>query len=156
MAVKTNKALLTKEGFEQLKKELIYREEELRSKLGEILNQMRNQGDLRENDGYSMAVEDFQNNEDKIAEIHDTLDNSEIVKEKSKDKVDLGSEVTIECEGHKLRTYSIVGEDEANPLEGKISYKSPIGESLMDKKKGSEVTISTPQGSTKCKIIEIK
>lgn len=155
MAGNNSKVLLTKEGFEKLKSELKYRESELRVKLQETLNQMRNQGDLRENDGYSIAVEDFQNNEEKILEIKETLENAEIVKSKSKTSVDVGSQVTIECERGHLKTYNIVGEDETNPLEGKISYKSPLGESLMGKKKGSEVKLTTPKGESVCKIVSI-
>ena len=90
--------LLTKQGYEDLKKELQYREGELRKKLQETLNQARSQGDLSENDGYTMAVTDFQTNEDKILTIHETLENAVIVSKKKAAKVDVGSHVTIECE----------------------------------------------------------
>lgn len=156
MAVNENTVLLTKEGYKELQKELKKREEKIRIELQEVLNQMRNQGDLKENDGYAIAIEDFQNNEDKILEIKDKLAKAKIVSKKKVSTIDIGSKVTIECEGGQLKTFDIVGVDEANPLEKKISYKSPIGSSLMGKKKGSKVKIETPAGETSCTVLTIE
>ena len=156
MAVNKQKVLLTKEGYKKLKKELDEREGEIRTKLQETLNQMRKQGDLKENDGYSLAVEDFQNNEEKILEIQSTLENADIVAKGKTNIVDIGCKVTIECRSGKLKTFDIVGINEANPLELKISYKSPIGSSLMGKKKGAKLSINTPSGETTCTIITIE
>jgi transcription elongation factor GreA len=155
MAVINNKVLLTQEGYNKLKEELKRRETEIRVKLQDVLNQMRNQGDLKENDGYNIAVEDFQNNEEKILDIKNQLENAEVVKSICKDQVGLGCTVKVQREDGDLKTYTLVGEGEVNPLEGKVSYKSPLGESLMEKKKGSEVTINTPSGENKYKIISI-
>lgn len=156
MVAKNSKILLTKEGVKKLEEELKRREGEMRSKLQETLNQMRSQGDLRENDGYTMAVLDFQNNEEKILEITQKLEIAEVVTKGKSSVVELGSKVTIECEKGKEKIYYIVGENETNPLESKISYKSPIGASLMGAKKGSSVTIETPSGKNKCKVISIE
>lgn len=156
MGAQNNRVLLTKEGFKKLQNELKKREGEIRKKLQETLNQMRSQGDLRENDGYTIAVEDFQNNEEKILEIKGRLEVAEVVEKKKVSSVDVGCKVTIECEGGKLKTLHIVGEDEANPLEQRISYKSPIGSSLMGKKKGTKVNIETPAGETSCKVVNIE
>lgn len=156
MAVNKNKVLLTKEGLGKLQKELEKREGKVRSELQETLNQMRSQGDLRENDGYAIAIEDFQNNEEKILEIKGRLERAEVVAKKKANTVDIGSKVTIECEGGQLKTFNIVGVDEANPLDLKISYKSPIGSSLMGKKKGSKLNIETPAGKTDCTILSVE
>lgn len=156
MAVKTKKTLLTEEGFKKLSEELAHREGELRNKLQEVLNQMRSQGDLRENDGYSIAVEDFQNNEERINEIKKTLSNSEISANVDKSTVDVGSKVTVKDNDSNQKVFTIVGEDEANPLEGKVSYKSPLGESLMGKKKGEKVSIHTPAGETTWTIVSVE
>ncbi len=156
MTGKRSQVLLTKEGYEKLKKELKHREGELRTKLQETLNQMRLQGDLRENDGYTIAVEDFQNNEEKILKIKEMLDNGKIVSKSKSLIVEIGTHVSIECGKENLREYYIVGENEANPLESKISYKSPIGSSLMDKKKGQKVVIETPAGKKEYKIKSIE
>lgn len=156
MKIDKNKELLTKEGFKKLKKELEKREGKIRTELQETLNQMRSQGDLRENDGYAIAIEDFQNNEAKILEIKERLQRAEVVEKKKVSSVDIGSNVTIECQGGQLKSFFIVGEDEANPLESKISYKSPIGSALMGKKKGAKLSIETPAGKTSCTILSIK
>lgn len=156
MKIDKNKELLTKEGFKKLKKELEKREGKIRTELQETLNQMRSQGDLRENDGYAIAIEDFQNNEAKILEIKERLQRAEVVEKKKVSSVDIGSNVTIECQGGQLKSFFIVGEDEANPLESKISYKSPIGSALMGKKKGAKLSIETPAGKTSCTILSIE
>lgn len=134
----------TKEGFLKLKEELKYRETELKKKITNTLNEMRNQGDLSENDGYTMAVEEFHINEEKILEIKGKLKNAIIVRDKNKKKVSLGDTVTLK--GDTQLIYTVVSEDEANPLEGRISYLSPIGIAIMDKNIKSKVSIETPTG----------
>ena len=134
----------TKEGLLKLKEELTYREKELKKKITNTLNEMRNQGDLSENDGYSMAIEEFHINEERNLEIKEKLKNAVVVKTQDKKKVDLGDTVTLK--GDTTLTYTLTSEDEANPLEGKISYLSPIGIAVMDKKIKSKITIETPKG----------
>ena len=134
----------TKEGLQKLKDELTYREKELKKEITNTLNEMRNQGDLSENDGYSMAIEEFHINEERILEIKEKLKNAVVVKTQDKKKVDLGDTVTLK--GDTTLTYTLTSEDEANPLEGKISYLSPIGIAVMDKKIKSKITIETPKG----------
>lgn len=134
----------TKEGLLKLKEELTYREKELKKEITNTLNEMRNQGDLSENDGYSMAIEEFHINEERILEIKEKLKNAVVVKTQDKKKVDLGDTVTLK--GDTTLKYTLTSEDEANPLEGKISYLSPIGIAVMDKKIKSKITIETPKG----------
>lgn len=148
--------LLTKEGYEKIKKEIEERENEIRPILSETLNEMRNQGDLRENDGYSLAVEENEQNEEEILRLKELLKNSRIVKTKGKSKVNVGNKVTISCNNEKNRVYTIVGESHANPLENRISYKSPIGEALIGKKVGDEFKLDTPKGKIHCKIESIE
>ncbi len=143
----------TKKGLENLAKELKYREKELRKKIANTLSEMRNQGDLRENDGYSMAVEEQNINEEKIRELKGKIRNAKVVKEKNKDRIGIGNMVTLE--NSKTIKYEITSEDEANPLEGKISHVSPIGKAVMNKKVGDKVTIETPKGSTEYIVKEI-
>ncbi len=147
--------LLTKEGFKKLEEELKKREGELRAKLQDTLGQMRAQGDLRENDGYNMAVNEFQDNEEKILEIKDRLNNAELIKKKNGNTVEIGSKVTVECSKGKKQTYFIVGTEESNPLEMKISHDSPLGSSLIGKKKGATAKINLPSGEMSCTIVNI-
>jgi len=149
---KETRNLLTAEGYEKIKKEIEHREKVLRIELAEILNEMRSQGDLSENDGYSLAVEENSQNEEEISRLKELLKNSKIVKATSKKRVTIGNKVTILCDSGKDRVYTLVGEDNTNPLENKISYKSPLGEAIMDKKIGDSFTIKTPAGEMKCKI----
>ena len=136
----------TKEGYKKLLEELKHREKKLRAKIADTLSEMRSQGDLRENDGYSMAVEEQNINEQKIMELKEKIQNVEIVKVQKTDKVEMGHTVTLK--NSKDIVYEITSEEEANPLEGKISPKSPIGSAIMGKKVGDEVDIKTPKGTT--------
>ena len=143
----------TKKGFEKLVEELKFREKELRAKIANTLNEMRNQGDLRENDGYSMAVEEQNINEEKIIELKDKIKDAKIIKDTNKNMVNIGDFVTLK-DGKRIR-YEITSEHEANPLERKISHKSPIGIAIMGKKVGDKVTISTPKGDIEYTIEKI-
>ncbi len=134
-------------GLKKLKDELIHRENVLRQDIANILNEMRNQGDLKENDGYSMAIENQQINEDRILELKTKIKGAKVVKDDNKGIVGIGDTVTLK--GSKTIKYEITSEDDANPLEGKISHLSPIGKAIMGKKLKAEVVIVTPKGETK-------
>lgn len=147
--------MLTEEGYQKLKEELDYRTNTKRPELKVILEEMRNAGDLRENDGFTMAIEDTGANESRIAEIENILANCKIVKENGNNKkVMIGSSLKVKV-GTAQKQITIVGESEANPLENKISDKSPIGIALLNKSKGDKVAIETPMGKVTYEIIEI-
>lgn len=146
---------LTQDGLKQLQEELDYRITTKREEAKNIMEEMKNAGDLRENDGYSLAKEDFQSNEIRIAEIEEILKNYELIDENSaSSRVDVGSTVEIEVEGNKS-TLMIVGDSEANPLENKISHHSPIGQALVGKKAGDAVKVTLPRGDVEYKIVKI-
>ena len=105
---------------------------------------MRNQGDLRENDGYSMAIEEQNINEERIVELKEKIRNATVIKDRTKNKVGIGD--TVALDGETTLKYEVTSEEEANPLEGKISYLSPIGQAVMNRKVNEKVTISTPKG----------
>lgn len=149
----TGDFLITKEGLEKLETELKEREGKVRKHIANTLDEMRNQGDLRENDAYSMAIEEQHINEERILEIRLKIKNAKVVKDKRKDKVGVGD--TVVLEGEKKLEYQLVSEEETNPLEGKISYLSPIGKSVMGKKIGEKIQIETPKGSISYKIVSI-
>jgi transcription elongation factor GreA len=143
----------TKKGFDKLVEELKFREKQLKDKIANTLNEMRNQGDLRENDGYSMALEEQNINEERIIELKGKIRSAEIIKDKDKTRVGIGDIVTLK--NSKRIRYEITSEEEANPLEGKISHKSPIGKAIIGKKVGAKVVIEAPSGKTVYKIEKI-
>lgn len=145
--------LTTKEGLEQLKNELQERETLTREKISNVLNEMRNQGDLSENDGYSMAVEEQNINEERIRELKEKIKNAKIIESKQKDIVHIGD--TVILKGKKELQYQIVGEDETNPLEGKISHLSPVGQIVMGRKINSDVELPSLDGKETYKIVDI-
>ena len=144
---------ITNEGKAELEAEL----EELKGRRGAIADKIaeaRDYGDLSENAEYDAAREEQGLVESRIAEIEDILLNAEIIKGGKGSSVGLGSKVELKT-GSKKVVYNIVGPVEADPLEGKISNESPIGEALMGKKVGDAVTITTPKGEIKYEIVSI-
>ena len=133
--------LLTKQGYDELKKELEYRINEKRKEISVLLGQAKEMGDLSENESYTAMTEEMHNNEYRILELQAILDNSKIVENCNKNKVCVGAKVTVLIDGKSEKTLEIVGEDQADPFEDKISYLSPIGSALMKKKVGDKVEI---------------
>ena len=144
---------ITDEGKQELEAEL----EELKGRRGAIAEKIaeaRDYGDLSENAEYDAAREEQGLVESRIAEIEDILLNADIIKASKSSKVVLGCKVELKT-GKKTVVYSVVGPVEADPLEGKISNESPIGEALMGKKVGDSVTITTAKGEIKYEIVSI-
>lgn len=144
---------ITIEGKNELEvelKELKGRRFEIAEKIAEA----RDYGDLSENAEYEVAREEQGIVETRIADIEEILNNAEIIKNKNSSKVELGSRVEIKT-GDLSMVYTVVGPVEADPLEGKISNKSPIGEALFGKRVGDSATIKTPKGSTTYEIASI-
>ena len=142
---------ITAEGRKDLEKEL----EELKSRRPEIAEKIataRSYGDLSENEDYTAARGEQKIIEGRILEIEDILLHAKIIKAGKKERVEMGSVVSIESAG-KTSTYTLVGAVEANPLEGKISNESPIGKAIFGKKVGEEFTL--PNGKA-FKIITIE
>lgn len=146
---------LTREGLAELKAELA----ELTAKRAVIAEEIataRSQGDLAENAEYHEAKEEQGRNEGRIEEIENILANSEVIDTpKNDNKVRLGSKVKLKNENGKSKEFQIVGTVEADPLNGKISDESPIGQALMGKKENEEVEIKTPADTTSYKIVDI-
>ena len=142
---------------EQGKKELETEAVELKGRRGEIAEKIaaaRDFGDLSENAEYDAARQEQGLVETRIAEIEDILQNASIISTKNKSEVGLGSAVEMKM-GDKIVNYTVVGPVEANPLEGKISDESPIGQELIGKKVGDSVTIVTPKGELTYEVVKI-
>jgi len=147
---------LTPEAYEKLKKELEYLKTEGRREIAERLKHTASFGDLTENFAYQQAKEDQEFLERRIAELESILSDAIIItKRKNKKTVDVGSIVTLLFDGEEQK-FQIVEPEEANPTEGKISFKSPLGQAILGKKPGEETIVETPNGKIKCKILKIE
>lgn len=151
-------AFLTPEKFEELKKELEYLKTTRRKEVAESLEYARSLGDLSENAEYQEARDMQAAIEERIQHLERVIKEAKIVAKGLKAAVvGLGSIATIQRDGEKEdRTYTIVGSEEANIHEHKLSYLSPLGEALMGKTKGDSFTFATPNGKQAYKVIEVK
>lgn len=149
---------LTKEGEEELRKELKQLVEVRRPELAQKLKEAVAQGDLKENADYHDAKEQQGFIEGRIQHIEAILRNAIVVEDEGpSDEVRIGSTVIIREDGtDEDEEYKIVGTAEANPRERKISQKSPIGAALIGKRKGRNVKVETPSGTIRFKIMDIR
>lgn len=145
---------LTQSGVDELKSELSALIAK-RAEIADAIKTARELGDLAENAEYQSARADQERSESRIAEIENILQNVDIIsKPKTDNKVGLGSTVALRNDG-RTKTFQVVGTVEADPLSGKISDESPLGQALLGKKLGDSVEIQTPAETTVYKVIEI-
>ncbi len=127
-----------------------------RKEILDALQYAKSLGDLSENAEYHQTREDQGKLEARIQKIEEILKSSHVVKGGGGDVVEAGSKVVVIKEGEKEeKTYTIVGSEEADMKEGKISNRSPFGEALFGKKKDDTVSFITPRGSVNYKIIKV-
>jgi transcription elongation factor GreA len=150
-------SFLTAEKFEELKKELEHLKTVRRKEVAESLEYARSLGDLSENAEYQEARDMQAAIEERISHLEQVIKEAKIVAHGKKGSmIGLGSEVVIQKEKEKdSRTYTIVGSEEANIHEHKLSYLSPLGEALMGKAKGDTFTFETPAGAQSYKILNV-
>ncbi|OGG86032.1 transcription elongation factor GreA [Candidatus Kaiserbacteria bacterium RIFOXYB1_FULL_46_14] len=150
-------AYLTPEKFEELKKELEHLKTVRRREVAEALEYARSLGDLSENAEYQEARDLQATIEERITHLENVIKEAKIVAgDQRGDMVGLGSQVTITKDGDKQeRTYTIVGTEEANIHEHKLSYLSPLGEALLGKGKGDTFSFETPAGKQTYKVVKV-
>lgn len=150
--------VFTSEGFQRLQDELSFLKTTKTAEITERLAEARAQGDLSENSEYDDAKEAQAKNEARIKEIEALLKDAVVLSddEISKTNVSLGSTVTLRDEQTKEEIeYSIVNAQEEDIFENRLSIDSPVGKAIDGKKKGATVTVTTPAGAFKYKIIKI-
>ncbi len=158
MAENNKQMLYTPEGFKELTDELTYLKTVRREEIKEQIAIARGFGDLSENAEYDEARNEQAKTEARIKELEDLVENAVVVDESKIDTsiVSLGSVVKIyDVEFDEEIQYSIVGSNEANPIEGKISDQSPIGKALMGKRAGETILVDIPSGSVHMKILDV-
>lgn len=153
----SQQTFLTAEKFGELKKELEHLKTVRRKEVAQSLEYARSLGDLSENAEYQEARDMQAAIEERIGHLERVIKEAKIVaEERSGGIVGLGSEVTIQKEKEaEQRTYTIVGSEEANIHEHKLSYLSPLGEALMGKAANETFTFSTPNGAQTYKVISV-
>ncbi len=147
---------LTVEGLEKLKKEFDERKQ-LRQEIAKRIEFARGQGDISENSEYDTAKNEQGENESRLIEIEDILGRAEIISKKEKSaSIQFCSSVSLKKEGSdEIEKYLLVGAEEADPLSGKISHESPLGQTLLGKKKGDIIKVFTPKGKINYNIIDV-
>ncbi len=150
------KYLLTPEGLLKLNEELKNLIEVKRKEVLERIREAAAHGDLSENADYAQAREEQSFIEGRIQEIEEMVKNAEIISTNSHhNAVSVGATVVIKV-GGKERKYTIVGSNEANPSEGKISNESLVGKALLGKRVGDKVTVTTPAGESVYEVVGIE
>ncbi|PXW91593.1 transcription elongation factor GreA [Streptohalobacillus salinus] len=150
---------MTQEGLEKLNKELEHLKSVRRPEVVERIKVARDFGDLSENSEYDAAKDDQAFVEARITQVETMIRNAKIIEKNDADSttVQLGRKVIFQelPDGDK-EEYVIVGSAEADPFEGKISNDSPIAKALIGCEVGQEVSVPTPGGDMRVKIIEVK
>jgi transcription elongation factor GreA len=153
-----NSSYLTSERYEELKKELDDLKTAGRQKVAKRLRQAKELGDLSENVEYQEAREEQRRIEQRIGQLEEIVRNAVIIKKSDKPQtVRIGSVVKVKkAGGAEVNAFSIVGSNEAQPFEGRISNESPIGRGLLGRKVGETVRIKTPNGEVEYHILDIE
>lgn len=151
------KEYLTKEKFEELQKELHTLKTEMRTKIAQELEFAKSLGDLSENAEYHEAREDQAALEDRISQLETILASAEIVAVHHSNSVEIGSKAHVQKKGDASpRAFILVGSEEIDTAQGKISFKSPLGSALLGKKKGETFTCVTPAGEFEYTVTSIE
>lgn len=153
-----NQLIITKTGKAKLEEELAELKGPRRMEISRRLKSAIEMGDLSENADYITAKEDQGFLEGRILEIETILSNAEVVDEDNvrSDRVQIGHKVTVREGDEDEEVFELVGISEVNTLLGKISYESPIGSALLDKRPGEKVQVKTPGGVLEFTIIKIE
>ena len=149
----------TQEGYDALVTELNYLKGEKTEEVKKALAFARSLGDFSENSELDAAKDEQGQVAARIAELEELLKHAEIITadEVRDDVVNLGSSVKVYDEDFEEEVvYDIVGTNQADPMNGKISDISPIGSALVGKTVGAEVTVATPTGDIKLKILSVE
>ena len=150
---------MSQERYDELKKELDYSKTTRADEIAELIKEARGFGDLSENSEYDEAKNEQGKLYSRIAEITDLIENAEVVEkvEVAADVVTIGSHVRVlDVDEDVEEEYTIVGSQEANVMERKVSEDSPFGKALMGSKAGSEITVEAPKGVIRYRVDKIE
>ena len=155
--VEDKKNLITPTGYQKLYDEIRKLADVERPKVVDEVTQAAAQGDRSENAEYIYGKKKLREIDKRMGFLKRRLDAAKIIdpEKQSGDQVLFGARVSIEDEDGTKKTWTIIGEDEADPSNGRISWKSPVGQALMYKYPGDLVTIRSPSGERDLTIVEV-
>ena len=146
---------LSQTKLDELKEELAHRQGDGRKDIAGKIEQAKELGDLSENFEYHAAKEEQAQNETRIMELKAMIIDAAIVEEKSGgDNISLGTKFVVDIGGEQ-KTYEMVGSTEADPISGKISNESIVGNALIGKKVSEEVEVELPSGKSIYRVVKI-
>ena len=152
-----NDVVLTAEGKQKLEEELVQLKTTKRVEVADRIEAAKEMGDISENAEYATAKDEQAFLEARINELEKILAFAKIIEvPETGEVVGIGTTVALEQAAGAVRTYTIVGYNEANPSEGKISNESPLGQALVGKRVGENVSVATPSGEKKYLIKEVQ
>jgi len=153
-----NTQYLTPEKKADLEKELNFLRTERRKEVAEHLEYAKKLGDLSENAEYHQAREEQAEVEERIRRLENVIKNSSLISEnKGSSTITIGSTFRLQKEGdNKSYLYTIVGSEEADMTQGKVSNLSPLGAALLGHKEGDKVKVATPKGTVTYTVAALK
>lgn len=151
-----DQSYMTEERRQELIKELENLRNVGRVEVAEHLKRAKEYGDLSENSEYVEAREEQARIETRISEVDDMLKSAVIIRKNAGggNTVQVGSSVTVK-KGDKTMTYDIVGSNESDPMNNKISNESPMGHAFLNRAVGDVVEVETPGGKVKYSIVSV-
>lgn len=147
--------IISREGYQKLVEELELLSVERRREIAERIERAKELGDLSENAEYSDAKEAQAFNEGRIIELSNLLKTIVVADRPSGGKVGMGSKLTVKSGGVEKK-FTIVSFNEADPINGKISNESPIGQAFLNHISGDKVKVQTPRGEVEYQIIRVE
>lgn len=150
---------LSAERLEELKSELTYLKTVREKEVADQIKEARSFGDLSENSEYDEAKNEQGKLYSRIAEIENILANYVVIEEHKEDHdtVRLGATITVlDVEFQEKETYQVVGSQEADPMNGRISEESPFGKALLGKAIGEDVVVEAPAGTIHYQVVDIQ
>ena len=147
---------ITQEGYDRLTDELNYLKNHKRREVAERIATAKELGDLSENAEYSDAKDEQSFVEKRISELENIIRSVKVIKKSKKStSIQVGSRIEIEDASNNKKKYTIVGSNEAEPMTGKISNESPLGQAFLGHKQGEEVVVHAPKGKITFRILKI-
>ncbi len=155
----TEEVYLTPEGYEELRKELEHLKTVERVNAAIRVKKALEIGDITDDPEFDSAKKGQAYIEDRIKFLEQKLQDAKIIDPKTihRETIGIGSRVVLrDMERESESHYLIVSPVEANPLENKLSHESPVGQAIMNKKKGDTIEVQVPDGTIRYKIVDIE